>query len=67
MMGGGGAIASFLDAGQIDDCIIHVIPTFLGEGIPPIRPQRRTVRLTLASSRRFSDGVVRFHSRVLPA
>ena len=66
MMGGGGAIGSFLDAGQIDDFILHVIPTFIGEGIPLIQPQPRAVKLTLASSRRFSDGVVRLHYRVLP-
>jgi len=65
MMGGGGVIGSFLDAGQIDDFIIHVIPTFIGEGIPLIQPRRRMVKLALASSRRFSDGVVRLHYQVL--
>ena len=34
MMGGAGIIASFLDKGEIDEFIIHVIPTFIGEGIP---------------------------------
>jgi dihydrofolate reductase len=66
MMGGAGAIGSFLDAGQIDDFIIHVIPTFLGEGIPLLQPRARSVKLTLASSRRFSDGVVHLHYKVLP-
>jgi len=32
MMGGGGLIASFLDAGAIDEFSIHVIPVFIGEG-----------------------------------
>src|SRR5215471_13552075 len=41
MMGGGGIIGSFLDAGELDEFIIHVIPTFIGEGIPLIEPQRR--------------------------
>jgi dihydrofolate reductase len=36
IMGGGGLIASFLDQGEIDEFIIHVIPTFIGEGIPLI-------------------------------
>jgi dihydrofolate reductase len=58
MMGGGGIIASFLDAGQIDEFSIHVIPVFIGEGIPLIAPARRTVSLKLLSTRRFSDGVV---------
>jgi dihydrofolate reductase len=35
MMGGGELIASFLDAGEIDEFDIHVIPNFIGEGIPP--------------------------------
>lgn len=61
MMGGAGLIASFLDAGQIDEFIIHVIPTFIGEGIPLIAPQHRAVPLALRSCRRYSDGVVRLH------
>jgi dihydrofolate reductase len=36
MMGGAGIIASFLDEGEIDEFMIHVIPTFIGEGIPLI-------------------------------
>ncbi len=61
IMGGGGLIASFLDAGEIDEFIIHVVPTIIGEGIPLIAPARRTVPLKLLSSRRFPDGVVRLH------
>ncbi len=61
MMGGGKLIGSFLDAGEIDEFIIHVIPTFIGEGIPLIAPRHRTVPLVLESVRRFPDGVVRLH------
>jgi dihydrofolate reductase len=61
MMGGGGIIASFLDAGEIDEFIISVIPTFIGEGIPLIAPKRRTVPLKLLSTKKFSDGVVTLH------
>lgn len=64
MMGGAGIIASFLDEGEIDDFIIHVIPTFIGEGIPLIAPRHRTVPLKLISCRKFSDGVVRLHYAV---
>ncbi len=64
IMGGGGLIASFLDSGEIDEFIIHVIPTFIGEGIPLIHPRRRSVELALLSSRGFADGVVRLHYRV---
>jgi dihydrofolate reductase len=64
MMGGGGIIASFLDAGEIDEFIIHVIPTFIGEGIPLIAPKRRNVELKLLSVRDYPDGVVRLHYAV---
>jgi dihydrofolate reductase len=64
MMGGGGIIASFLDAGEIDEFIIHVIPTFIGEGIPLIAPKHRDVELKLLSVRDYPDGVVRLHYAV---
>ena len=64
MMGGAGIIGSFLDCGEIDEFIIHVIPTFIGEGIPLIAPERRTLPLKLVSIRKFSDGVVRLHYAV---
>ena len=63
MMGGGGVIASFLDAGEIDDVVLAVIPTFIGEGIPLIAPARRTVPLKLHATKAFPDGVVRLHYR----
>jgi dihydrofolate reductase len=66
MMGGGGLIASFLDEGEIDEFIIHVIPTFIGEGIPLIAPRHRTVHLELLSTKTWSDGVVRLHYSVVP-
>ena len=64
MMGGGGLIASFLDAGELDEFIIHVIPTFIGEGIPLIAPKKRTVELSLLSTHAYEDGVVRMHYSV---
>jgi dihydrofolate reductase len=64
MMGGAGIIASFLDEGEIDEFMIHVIPTFIGEGIPLIAPSRRTVPLKLISSKKFTDGVVKLHYAV---
>ena len=67
MMGGGGIIGSFLDQGAIDEFIIHVIPTFIGEGIPLIAPRHRTVPLKLVSIKKFSDGVVRVHYSVSEA
>ena len=37
MMGGDGLVASFLDEGEIDEFSIHVIPIFIGEGIPLVQ------------------------------
>lgn len=64
IMGGAGIIGSFLDAGEIDEFILHVIPTFIGEGIPLVAPRHRRVPLRLLSTKRFSDGVVRLHYAV---
>jgi dihydrofolate reductase len=65
MMGGGAIIASFLDAGEIDEFSIHVIPVFIGKGIPLIAPtKRRTAPLDLISTKKFSDGVVHLNYRV---
>jgi dihydrofolate reductase len=64
MMGGGGIIASFLDAGELDEFRIHVIPVFIGEGIPLIQPSLREVQLKLLSSTKYDDGVVRLHYSV---
>jgi hypothetical protein len=44
--------------------MIHVIPTFIGEGIPLIASGRRTVPLKLISCTKFPDGVVKLHYTV---
>lgn len=64
MMGGGGIIASFLDAGAIDQFIITVIPVLIGDGIPLIARRQRHVALKLLSTRPFDDGVVQLHYEV---
>jgi dihydrofolate reductase len=61
MMGGGEIIGSFLDEDAIDEFIITVVPTFIGEGIPLIAPRHCEVPLRLLSLRRFPDGVVQLH------
>jgi dihydrofolate reductase len=66
MMGGGEIIASFLDEGAIDEFIISVIPTFIGDGIPLIAPRHRDVPLRLRSTKAFPDGVVQLHYDVDP-
>jgi dihydrofolate reductase len=61
LMGGGEIIAAFLDAGAIDEFIITVVPTFIGEGIPLIAHRHRDVPLHLRSVQQFPDGVVQLH------
>ena len=61
MMGGGEIIGSFLDEDAIDEFIITVVPTFIGEGIPLIAPRHREVPLQLQSLQQFPDGVVQLH------
>ena len=48
MMGGGELIASFLDAGEIDEFDIHVIPILIGEGILLVAPRHRDIPLRTA-------------------
>lgn len=64
MMGGAELIGAFLDAGEIDEFIIHVIPFLIGQGIPLVAPRHRSIPLRLQSSRRYPDGVVRLHYAV---
>ena len=64
MMGGAGIIASFLDAGAIDEFSIHVIPVMIGEGIPLVAPRHRNIPLELISTRSFRDGVVHLNYSV---
>ena len=66
MMGGGEIIASFLDEGAIDEFIISVVPTFIGEGIPLLAPRHREVALRLLRVQEFPDGVVQLHYEVQP-
>jgi dihydrofolate reductase len=64
MMGGASLIASFLDAGEIDEFDIHVIPVFIGKGIPLIAPRHRDIELRLLASKKYPDGVVRLRYAV---
>lgn len=64
VMGGGELNAALLDAGEIDEFSIHVIPVLIGEGIPLVAPRHRNVKLTLLSTKKFPDGVVHLNYRV---
>jgi dihydrofolate reductase len=65
MMGGGEIIGAFLDQEEIDEFSIHMIPILIGEGIPLIKPQHRSIPLKLLLTKKFSDGVVHLNYRVL--
>ena len=66
MMGGGQLIASFLDAGELDEFNLHVIPVLIGEGIPLIAPRHRDIDLRLLATKTYRDGVVRLRYAVPP-
>jgi dihydrofolate reductase len=61
MMGGGDIIGSFVDEDAVDEFIITVVPTFIGEGIPLLAPKQREVALRLLGVQQFPDGVVQLH------
>jgi dihydrofolate reductase len=67
VMGGAGLIGSLLDAGAIDEFDMHVMPVMIGKGIPLALPKRRDVRLTLAGSESYANGVVRLRYAVARA
>jgi dihydrofolate reductase len=64
LVGGAELVAAFLDCGQVDEFIIHVIPKLIGEGIPLIAPRHRDLDLKLLATKRFPDGVVKLHYAV---
>ena len=64
LMGGGALIASFLDAGEIDEFDLHVIPVLIGKGIPLIAPRHRDIELQLLATKKYADGVVRLRYAV---
>lgn len=64
VVGGAELVATFLDSGQVDEFMIHVIPTMIGDGIPLVAPRHRDLGLKLLLSKTFADGVVRLHYAV---
>jgi dihydrofolate reductase len=66
LLGGAKLFAGFLDANELDDLIVHVVPVVIGEGIPLFTPKKRTRELTLRATKRFSDGIVRLDYTASP-
>jgi len=50
-----------LDEGAIDEFVITIVRTFIGDGIPLLGRRHREVPLRLRSTRSFPDGVVQIH------
>jgi dihydrofolate reductase len=65
LMGGGELFGAFLDAGEVDLISLHVIPVFIGKGIPVIGPRHRHVELKRTSHTFFPDGVVHLNYEVI--
>jgi len=61
LMGGAELVAAFVDCGQVDEFIIHVIPKMIGEGISLLDQRHRDLSLKLLATKKFPDGVVRLH------
>ena len=61
LMGGARVFSEFLTANAIDQIVMHVVPVLIGSGMTVLDAMPRHVELTLRSTRRFSDGVVRLH------
>jgi dihydrofolate reductase len=59
LMGGAELVAAFVDCGQVDEFVLHVIPKMIGEGIPLVDPRHRDLSLKLLASKKFPDGVVK--------
>src|SRR6202140_12670 len=64
LVGEGELVAAFLDSGQVDEFIIHVIPKMIGEGIPLVAPRHRDLGLKLLATKSFPDGVIKLHYAV---
>ena len=64
LVGGAELVAAFLDSGQVDEFIIHVIPKMIGEGIPLVAARHRDLGLKLLATKSFPDGVVKLHYAV---
>lgn len=64
IMGGAKLARAFLDAGAVDEVIVHVIPVLLGAGIPLFAPGEGDVQLRLVETHPYPDGTVRMHYAV---
>ena len=64
IVGGAELFAALVDAGELDELSLHVIPKLIGAGIPLLAPRIRDVAMELIGSETYADGVVRLHYRL---
>ncbi|MBL8857601.1 MAG: dihydrofolate reductase [Planctomycetes bacterium] len=60
---GGILIRQALDAGLVDECIVTLIPTVLGDGVPLFAGTTRRHAFLCASHETHGDGLVQLHLR----
>ena len=63
LVGGADLADQFRLAGLIDEYLVFVIPTILGEGVPLFGGRRGHTALELLSVESYPDGLVRLHYR----
>jgi len=63
LVGGGALVATFMEAGLIDDVIVSIHPVLLGDGIPLVARGARRMPLALVAERRFPSGLVQLSYR----
>jgi dihydrofolate reductase len=61
LMGGSESAQAFFEAGLVDEVILTIVPTLLGEGLPLFRPRRMGAKLKLRETKAFTDGLVQLH------
>ncbi|QQS39421.1 dihydrofolate reductase family protein [Candidatus Woesebacteria bacterium] len=63
--GGSTLNSAFAEKGLIDEVILDVNPSILGEGIPVFNPSDFLLTLDLIDVERINDGIVEMHYRVI--
>jgi dihydrofolate reductase len=58
LVGGGQLVAAFLNLGEIDEMVITIIPTIIGEGIPLFPKNANQTTFKLVNAESFESGVV---------
>jgi len=64
LVGGPTLLSEFLNEGLVDELIIFVMPTLLGEGIPLFQQLKKPPVLSLGSTKKYENGVVELNYSV---